>query len=125
MIRNSSCYRYAEALELCRALAAAAPLPVVCNNPNCDNLAGVSEAAAASKLCAGCRCRSTATAVLPARLLTGGGTSAHAGSWLPLAKAVRDWESLSPLTHWCAGAGGAASVAGAAAQIYVPCVWFW
>jgi hypothetical protein len=48
---------YADALELCRALAAAAPLPVVCNNPSCENLGGVSEAAAASKACAGCRCR--------------------------------------------------------------------
>jgi hypothetical protein len=48
---------YAEVLELCRALAAAAPLPVVCNNPSCENLAGVSEAAAACKACAGCKCR--------------------------------------------------------------------
>jgi hypothetical protein len=48
---------YADAIELCRALAAAAPLPVVCNNPSCENLAGVSEAAAASKVCSGCRCR--------------------------------------------------------------------
>uniref|UniRef100_A0A383VUG6 MYND-type domain-containing protein n=1 Tax=Tetradesmus obliquus TaxID=3088 RepID=A0A383VUG6_TETOB len=44
-------------LGLCRQLAAAAPLPLLCNNPSCDNLAGVSEAAAASKACAGCRCR--------------------------------------------------------------------
>jgi hypothetical protein len=44
-------------LQLARTLAAAAPLPVVCNNPGCGNLAGVSEAAAASKLCSGCRCR--------------------------------------------------------------------
>jgi hypothetical protein len=49
--------RYAEAIGLCRALAAAAPLPVVCNNPGCGNTAGVSEAAAASKACGGCRCR--------------------------------------------------------------------
>jgi hypothetical protein len=49
--------QYAEAIGLCRALAAAAPLPVVCNNPSCGNLEGVSEAAAASKACAGCRCR--------------------------------------------------------------------
>uniref|UniRef100_A0A383VLF2 MYND-type domain-containing protein n=1 Tax=Tetradesmus obliquus TaxID=3088 RepID=A0A383VLF2_TETOB len=49
--------QYAAALELCRALAAAAPLPVVCNNPGCDSLDGLSEAAAASKACAGCRCR--------------------------------------------------------------------
>jgi hypothetical protein len=49
--------RYAEAISLCRALAAAAPLPVVCNNPDCENTEGVSEAAAASKACAGCRCR--------------------------------------------------------------------
>jgi hypothetical protein len=48
---------YAEAVGLCRALAAAAPLPVVCNNPSCGNMEGVSEAAAASKACAGCRCR--------------------------------------------------------------------
>jgi hypothetical protein len=49
--------RYAEGLEMCKALTAAAPLTVVCNNPSCENLAGVSEAAAASKLCVGCRCR--------------------------------------------------------------------
>jgi hypothetical protein len=49
--------QYAEALNLCRALAAAAPLPVVCNNPSCENTEGVGEAAAASKACAGCRCR--------------------------------------------------------------------
>ncbi|KAF6256818.1 hypothetical protein COO60DRAFT_1656493 [Scenedesmus sp. NREL 46B-D3] len=48
---------YAAALEICRALAAAAPLPVVCNNIGCKNLAGVSEAAAASKACTGCMCR--------------------------------------------------------------------
>jgi hypothetical protein len=47
----------ADALQLCRALAAAAPLPLVCNNPACQKLAGVSEAAAASKVCSGCRCR--------------------------------------------------------------------
>jgi hypothetical protein len=47
----------ADALQLCRALVAAAPLPLVCNNPSCDNLAGASEAAVAIKLCAGCRCR--------------------------------------------------------------------
>jgi hypothetical protein len=49
--------QYAEAVGLCRALVAAAPLPVVCNNPSCGNIEGVSEAAAASKACAGCRCR--------------------------------------------------------------------
>jgi hypothetical protein len=48
---------YADALQLCRALVAAAPLPLVCNNPGCDNLEGASEAAVASKMCAGCRCR--------------------------------------------------------------------
>jgi hypothetical protein len=48
---------YAEAIDLCRALVAAAPLPVVCNNPVCENTEGVSEAAAACKACAGCRCR--------------------------------------------------------------------
>jgi hypothetical protein len=36
---------------------AAAPLPLVCNNPGCENMAGVSEAGAARKVCAGCRCR--------------------------------------------------------------------
>jgi hypothetical protein len=50
-------WQYAEALATCRALAAAAPLPVVCNNPSCGNTEGVSEAAAACKACAGCRCR--------------------------------------------------------------------
>jgi hypothetical protein len=49
--------QYTDALQLSRALAAAAPLPILCNNPGCENLAGVSEAAAACKLCAGCRCR--------------------------------------------------------------------
>jgi hypothetical protein len=44
-------------VELFKALAAAALLPVVCNNPSCESLASVSEAAAAGKLCAGCRCR--------------------------------------------------------------------
>jgi hypothetical protein len=48
---------YADALQLCRALVAAAPLPLVCNNLICDNLAGLSEAGAAGKVCAGCRCR--------------------------------------------------------------------
>jgi hypothetical protein len=49
--------RYAAVLGVCRALAAAAPLAVVCNNPDCGNMGGVSEAAAATKACAGCRCR--------------------------------------------------------------------
>jgi hypothetical protein len=49
--------QYAEAVGLCRALAAAAPLPVVCNNPSCGNMDGVSEAAAASKRCSVCHCR--------------------------------------------------------------------
>uniref|UniRef100_A0A383W5X3 phytol kinase n=1 Tax=Tetradesmus obliquus TaxID=3088 RepID=A0A383W5X3_TETOB len=49
--------QYAAALQLCKALEAAAPLPAMCNNLGCENLAGVSEAAAASKRCAGCRCR--------------------------------------------------------------------
>jgi hypothetical protein len=48
---------YADAVDVCRALVAAAPLPVTCNNPSCENLAGASEAAAASKVCSGCRCR--------------------------------------------------------------------
>jgi hypothetical protein len=48
---------YADALQLCRALVAAAPLPLVCNNPSCDNLVGASETTVATKLCAGCRCR--------------------------------------------------------------------
>jgi hypothetical protein len=38
-------------------LVAAAPLPLVCNNPGCENMAGVSEAGGARKVCAGCRCR--------------------------------------------------------------------
>uniref|UniRef100_A0A383VUM1 MYND-type domain-containing protein n=1 Tax=Tetradesmus obliquus TaxID=3088 RepID=A0A383VUM1_TETOB len=49
--------QYADAVELCRTLVAAAPLPVVCNNPGCEDLADVSEAAACCKACAGCRCR--------------------------------------------------------------------
>uniref|UniRef100_A0A383VKR3 MYND-type domain-containing protein n=1 Tax=Tetradesmus obliquus TaxID=3088 RepID=A0A383VKR3_TETOB len=47
--------QYATAVELIRALAAAVPLPAVCNNPSCERLARVSEAAAASKRCAGCK----------------------------------------------------------------------
>jgi hypothetical protein len=46
-----------EAIELCRALVAAAPVTVICNNPSCENLGGVSEAAAACKACVGCGCR--------------------------------------------------------------------
>jgi hypothetical protein len=46
-----------DALQLIRELVDAAPLPVVCNNPSCESLAGVSEAAAACKACAICRCR--------------------------------------------------------------------
>jgi hypothetical protein len=48
---------FKESLQLMRTFAAVAPLPVVCNNPSCENLGGVSEAAAACKVCAGCRCR--------------------------------------------------------------------
>jgi hypothetical protein len=39
---------------MCWALAAAVPLPEVCNNPSCRSLVGVSEAAAAVKACGGC-----------------------------------------------------------------------
>ncbi|KAF6251249.1 hypothetical protein COO60DRAFT_1645254 [Scenedesmus sp. NREL 46B-D3] len=49
--------QYEAAIGLCRALAATAPLPVVCNKPSCESLVGVSEAAAASKACSSCRCR--------------------------------------------------------------------
>jgi hypothetical protein len=48
---------YADAMELCRNIAAAVPLPLVCNNPSCENLAGPSEKAAAAKMFGGCRCR--------------------------------------------------------------------
>jgi hypothetical protein len=48
---------YADAVQLCRALASAAPLPLICNNPQCTNLARASEKALATKQCAGCRCR--------------------------------------------------------------------
>jgi hypothetical protein len=44
-------------LNLCRALVAAAPLPLGCSNPGCENMVGASEAGAARKVCAGCRCR--------------------------------------------------------------------
>jgi hypothetical protein len=46
-----------DVLQLVRELVDAAPLPVVCNNPGCESLAGVSEAAAGCKACAVCRCR--------------------------------------------------------------------
>jgi hypothetical protein len=48
---------YDDARELCKALVAAAPLPLVCNNPGCENMTGESEAGAARKVCSGCRCR--------------------------------------------------------------------
>jgi hypothetical protein len=53
--RNSQLYT--TSLELCRAVVAAAPLPQGCSNPRCENMAGLSEASAARKVCAGCRCR--------------------------------------------------------------------
>jgi hypothetical protein len=49
--------QYDDAVELCRTLVAIAPLPVVCNKPDCENVGGVSEAAAACKACSECRCR--------------------------------------------------------------------
>jgi hypothetical protein len=49
--------QFDDAVELCRTLVAIAPLPVVCNNPSCENVGGVSEAAAACKACAICKCR--------------------------------------------------------------------
>jgi hypothetical protein len=48
---------YLDAVGLCRSLAEAAPITVVCNNPDCESLAGVREAAAACKACPGCKCR--------------------------------------------------------------------
>jgi hypothetical protein len=42
-----------DALGFCRVVAAAVPLPEVCNNPSCECLQGVSEAAAAVKACGG------------------------------------------------------------------------
>jgi hypothetical protein len=48
---------YYDAVGVCKALADAAPVTVVCNNPGCGNLAGVSEAAASCKACSRCRCR--------------------------------------------------------------------
>jgi hypothetical protein len=48
---------YRDALVFCRTLVAVALLPVVCNNPGCGELSGVSEAAAARYMCAGCGCR--------------------------------------------------------------------
>jgi hypothetical protein len=48
---------YHDSLAVCRTLVALVPLPVVCNNPRCVDLSGVSEAAAAHYVCAGCVCR--------------------------------------------------------------------
>jgi hypothetical protein len=48
---------YQDSLGFCRTLVAVAPLPVVCNNPLCKALHGVSDAAAARFMCAGCGCR--------------------------------------------------------------------
>uniref|UniRef100_A0A383W1C7 MYND-type domain-containing protein n=1 Tax=Tetradesmus obliquus TaxID=3088 RepID=A0A383W1C7_TETOB len=47
----------ADVLSFCRVVAAAVPLPEVCNNPSCQCLHGISEAAAAVKMCAGCGTR--------------------------------------------------------------------
>jgi hypothetical protein len=47
----------ADVLSFCRRVAAAVPLPEVCNNPSCECLEGVSEAAAAVKACSGCGAR--------------------------------------------------------------------
>jgi hypothetical protein len=49
--------QFDDVLQLIRELVDAVPLPVVCNNPSCESLAGVSEAAAACKACSECRCR--------------------------------------------------------------------
>jgi hypothetical protein len=46
-----------DVFSFCRVLAAAVPLPEVCNNPSCRSLYGVSEAAAAVKACGGCGAR--------------------------------------------------------------------
>jgi hypothetical protein len=48
---------YDDALQLTKTLVDTAPLPAVCNNPKCEGLSGVSEAAAACKACAVCMCR--------------------------------------------------------------------
>jgi hypothetical protein len=49
--------QFADAVKMCRGLAAAAPLKLLCNNPSCEDFSGVSEAAAtASKRCTACRC---------------------------------------------------------------------
>jgi hypothetical protein len=48
---------YQDAMDVCRSLVAVAPLPVVCNNPQCKALHRVSDAAAARYVCAGCGCR--------------------------------------------------------------------
>jgi hypothetical protein len=45
------------AIRFCRVLVSVAPLPVVCNNPECVQLGGPSETAAARFMCAGCGCR--------------------------------------------------------------------
>jgi hypothetical protein len=46
---------YSAALQFCRVLAGAAPLPHLCNNLGCSSLAaGGTEAAAAVKVCSGC-----------------------------------------------------------------------
>jgi hypothetical protein len=41
--------------EACRQLLGSLPLPELCNNLSCSNLAGISEAAAAKKRCSGCK----------------------------------------------------------------------
>jgi hypothetical protein len=46
-----------DAFQLVKELVDAAPLPVVCTNPGCESLAGLSEAAAACKACSRCMCR--------------------------------------------------------------------
>ncbi|KAF6264320.1 hypothetical protein COO60DRAFT_1634486 [Scenedesmus sp. NREL 46B-D3] len=44
-------------LSFCRVVTAAVPLPKVCNNPGCQHLGALSEAAAATKVCSSCGTR--------------------------------------------------------------------
>jgi hypothetical protein len=74
---------YADALQLYRTLTDVAPLTVLCNNPSCQNLAGVREAALACKACSGCGCRYCS--VVCQQALTGSGTSLRASEWQLLA----------------------------------------
>lgn len=55
-IKQDTCTgeQYSDAVQFCRVLVDAVPLPHICNNLDCRSLSKTSEAAAAVKVCSGC-----------------------------------------------------------------------